>query len=102
MGRECVAVQGAPRVMISKKLEKIARHYRIDPGTLPEVDGKSVTVNISQAQQASVVPVFQTRETRQGERERLRAELQAAKQRLADFVRMDREQHIAARRAERG
>lgn len=81
--------------MSSKKLEKIARQYRIDPATLPPVDGKSLTVNITDPAQVS--PVLQSKESRQSEHDRLRAEAQTANRRLKEYERAIRDQRIAAR-----
>jgi hypothetical protein len=77
---------------MSRKLEKIARQYGIDPATLPPVDGKSITVNLTEQ---SFAPV--SKEASQGEHERLRNEAQAAMRRLKDFERNQRDQLIAAR-----
>lgn len=90
--------------MASRKLEKIAREYRINPSTLPPVDGQSVTFNIKQAgatQPAESTPVVETREAQQSEHERLKAEAIATNRRLRDYQRAIRDQRIAAR-ANRG
>jgi hypothetical protein len=83
--------------MISKKLEKIARQYRIDPATLPPVDGKSITVNL-----APVIELPITREAAQSELDRLRTEAQAANRRLDNFKKAERDRILAARASRRG
>jgi hypothetical protein len=74
---------------MSKKLEKIARLYRIDlskqqdqpsVATLPE--GNPIVSNVQ----------------RQSEHERLKNEFQLAKQRLQEFVTRDKQSRIASRR----
>lgn len=83
---------------MSAKLEKIARQYRIDPSKLPPVDGNSMTVNISgrpftPAAPAPVVP----QAPQPGDKERLRAEAQAAMRRLKDYERAERDRILASR-----
>lgn len=80
---------------MTRKLEKIARQYRIDPSSLPEIDGKSITVSSqpSTAQQVTVLPL-----SPQAEGERLKREFEQARQRLLDFKAREQQRRQAALR----
>lgn len=77
---------------MSRKLEKIARQYRIDPATLPLVNENSMTVNVS-----STV-VTPTEESQQSTLEGLKAEAQEAMRRLKEFQRAERDRILASRK----
>ena len=80
---------------MSRKLEKIARQYRIDPASLPPVDGKSITVESGSFVPAvPITPAASPPQTR----EQLRAEAQAAMKRLKDYERAERQRILGARR----